>query len=413
MKRPLFSVLICTVGKTDLTKAAIQSVIDQSFQDFEVIVTDTSGTRMISDIVDSFKDERVHFYEVPELDPSVGFDYAYNKSTGQYVLWYDDDNCLVPWAMQNFSEIIEKYHPDIVSGNHVYYFGPGNRHNPKLTNHLVALLPYSFSLKSYNPKDVLRALYNFKGEAMSVARWHSAALFASREVCEKTKARAGCVQIPHLISNHSLHPMLFAYAKTAIYDDRPLSVVGKFSSSMTQQWSNVFASAWRKNILPYKFTGVTARTAGNTISECYLRAQNLLPEQLKEFPLNFERFYGRYLGELRLIELPFLKHMHYWKEFWRAVERLPKKPRLKLRIKIIRATIFSLVTHGLRLVGLFDLIRKTVRGSVVRENPNRRSAALEPYGVTGINECAGKLDVVMQKEFGINIRQERPALSVA
>lgn len=394
MKRPLFSILTCTVGKPDLIKESIRSILNQTVSDWEIIVTDTSGMDAIKNIVHEFNDSRVKFYPTPENDPSLGWDFAHSKSNGQYVLWYDDDNCLIPQALARFKKIIEEDGPDIVSGNHAYFLGPGNRHYPHHQNTLIFLPPYKLQKIYHDPKKVLHSIFNFEfGSPAMPARWHSAATFVSRDVCEKIKKHTGSVITPRLLGNFHIHPLIFAFAQKAIYDDRPLCVIGKFSTSITQQWSNVYVKQKTASVLPYRFTGVTAKTLGNTTSECYLQAKQSLPQQLGAYKLNFEKFYDRYINELILIDLPLPRHLYHWKELWQA----------KKDIRIPIGAVKSVGIHILRNLKLWNYARR-IRHKVKSKDNKRVILNLEPLGVNSISVCAEKLDEIMLQECGIDIK---------
>ena len=228
---PLFSILICTVGKAELTRGAIDSILAQSLQDFEVIVTDTSGGPEIERVVAAVNDSRVRFFGVPENDPTRSWDFAYSCSTGSFVLWYDDDNALVPTALERFAEGIDREGADIVSGNHAYYYGQGNRHYPQFENVLGLVPSFSLTRRRYDPESVLRAVYSYSfGTAAMPPRWHSAATVVSREICEAIRDETGHVVTPGFLGNFHLHPLIFAYARCPVFDDAPLAVIGKMGA---------------------------------------------------------------------------------------------------------------------------------------------------------------------------------------
>lgn len=403
MSKPLFSILICTVGKPDLTRSAIESILNQSCQDFEIIVTDTSGKDQIRKICESFKDKRVFFYPVPNNDPASSWDFAYAKSAGSFVLWYDDDNCLVPWALEKYKKIIDTDGPDVVSGNHVYYYGAGNRHESERNNALSILFPFTLKTSSYQAGDVISDFFNFSRRDNLSPRWHSAATLISRAICEKVKERTGNIMTPGFYGNYHFHPLFFAYAEKPIYDDRPLCVIGKFASSITQQWSNAFVNERRPQVRPFRLTGISARTYINTIAECYLYAQEAIPERLGKYKVNLERLYRTHLGELILIELPLSRHLFYWKELWLTVAGLNPKQRKSLRKKIIYGALKSFVVKIARFLRLWSLVRKTGR-HFLPKNPRRKIVDLKKYNVFSILECAVKLDKIFAAEFKLNIR---------
>lgn len=396
---PLFSVLICTVGKEELTRGAIQSILDQGFIDVEIIVTDTSGTNIIRRLVESLDDNRVRFFEVPNLDPTIGWEFAYTKSAGQYVLWYDDDNRLIPQSLQRYEQIIKQEEADIVSANHVYYFGEGNRHNPEQSNALVFLLPFSNEIKIYDKNNLLKAVYDFSmGTPRMPARWHSAATFVSRAICEKARAEIGYIIATHMYGNFTFHPVIFTYAHKAVYYNIPLCVIGKFSSSITQQWSNAFVNQKRSTALPYQFTKVSERTLSNTTAECYLRVRHDLKAH-EQYPFNWEKFYRRYISELLLLNIQSRRHLKAWREVWIAVSDLKTPTRRQLRGQILRQSFLSICLDILRYARLFEITRKLMRKKS-EQNINRKTIPLSPYGIYSIETCAQRLKEILEKETG-------------
>lgn len=403
LKKPFFSILICTVGKEELTKGAISSILGQSNQNFEIIVTDTSGTKCIRQVVESFDDPRIRYFDVPDLDPTIAWDFAYTCSTGQYILWYDDDNRLIPSALERYAKLIKQEGADIVSGNHAYYFGEGNRHRPQDANTLNVTLPFSGKTTVYNPHTILRAIYDFSiGLPNMPARWHSAATFVARDICERAKKEIGYVIAPHMYGNFSFHPVIFSYAHTPVYDDRPLCIVGKFGSSITQQWSNSFVKASRGTAFPYRFTGVSQRTLGNTTAECYLQVRHDLPTHEK-YPFNWEKFYRRYSGELlTLTTIPLNKHIAAWYELWRRVAYMEKKRRRSLRKLIAKQALQSIVLRLLRQLQIWEYMRARILAKVVREKRSRASISLNTYTIYTIDACAQNMQRILKDALSLD-----------
>ena len=404
---PLFSILICTVGKAELTRGAIGSILAQSLQDFEVIVTDTSGGPEIERVVAAINDLRVRFFRVPENDPTRSWDFAYSCSSGSFVLWYDDDNALVPTALERFAQGINQEGADIISGNHTYYYGQGNRHYPQFENVLGLVPSFSLTRRRYDPESVLRAVYGYSfGTAAMPPRWHSAATFVSREICDAIRDGTGHVVTPGFLGNFHLHPLIFAYATCPVFDDTPLAVIGKMGNSQTQQWSNVFIGEKRDFALPYRHTGVTARNLANTTAECYLAVQKLLPQRLGGFALNWEAFLRRYLGELRSASLPLAQHLYHWRELNNALVALPRDRQLAFRASLVEGLLASLAKHGLTALHVWPWVRQTVyriRGT----SGSRKFVELSRYGVSDVAGCAKVLHDVLEQEFGIPLNGAR------
>lgn len=397
MSTPLFSVLICTVGKEALTRGAIASILDQGVPDVEVIVTDTSGTDAIRDVCASFNDPRISFFEVPNLDPTLAWEFAYEQSTGRYVLWYDDDNRLIPGALHTYAALIAQEDADIVSANHAYYYGEGNRHQPELSNALSVLLPYSGNARAYASDALLKVVYDLSmGLPPNPARWHSAATFVSRAICEQAREEIGYVIAPHMYGNFTFHPVIFNYARKPLYYDAPLCIIGKFSSSITQQWSNAFVKQVRSSALPYRFSGVSERTLGNTTIECYLKVRHDLPAH-ERYPFNWERFYRRYLNELLFLNVPLGRHLRAWHEAWRALGSLKPASRRALRRQLLKQFAQSIGLRTFRVLGIWEHLRLVFKKRLP-SNKNRVALPLAPYGIRSIDECAKRLTEILAQE---------------
>tara|TARA_Y100000031_G_scaffold102701_1_gene112577 strand:+ start:672 stop:866 length:195 start_codon:yes stop_codon:yes gene_type:complete len=58
---PRVSVIIPTYNRAKLLKKAVESVLDQTFQDFEVIIVDDGSTDNTKNIVDSFNSNKIKY----------------------------------------------------------------------------------------------------------------------------------------------------------------------------------------------------------------------------------------------------------------------------------------------------------------------------------------------------------------
>jgi len=92
-EQPFFSVVIPTCNRADMLRQAIQSVLEQTFSNWEMIVVDDHSTDNTSQIVASFNDPRI-FYLVN--DRGRGGAGARNTgiahTRGQWVAFLDDDD---------------------------------------------------------------------------------------------------------------------------------------------------------------------------------------------------------------------------------------------------------------------------------------------------------------------------------
>lgn len=96
MTDPLVSVLIPAYNAEGRVSEAILSVLQQSFEDYEVIVLDDASDDNTYDVVSSFDDRRV---TVVQNEENLGISRSRNKlisyASGDYVAWLDSDDRMV------------------------------------------------------------------------------------------------------------------------------------------------------------------------------------------------------------------------------------------------------------------------------------------------------------------------------
>ena len=94
----LFSVVIPLYNKRDYIKETIESVLLQTYTDFEIIAVNDSSTDDSLAIVQSFNDSRIRIYTKPNGGVSDTRNYGLKKALGEYICFLaiamDDSFCL-------------------------------------------------------------------------------------------------------------------------------------------------------------------------------------------------------------------------------------------------------------------------------------------------------------------------------
>lgn len=89
----LISIQICTYNRASLIKEAIQSVLDQTYQDFEIIIIDDASTDNTREIVETFQDRRIKYFRNEiNLGVTKSRNLAIKKSLGKYIAILDSDD---------------------------------------------------------------------------------------------------------------------------------------------------------------------------------------------------------------------------------------------------------------------------------------------------------------------------------
>lgn len=90
---PVISIIIPTYNRAHQISIAIQSILNQTFADWECIVVDDGSLDDTESAIKKFKDERVQYYK---LNQNKGACFARNygilKSKGEYIAFQDSDD---------------------------------------------------------------------------------------------------------------------------------------------------------------------------------------------------------------------------------------------------------------------------------------------------------------------------------
>lgn len=95
----LISIIIPTYNRAHLIGETLDSIIDQTYTNWECIIVDDGSTDHTQLIVNEYlnKDNRFKYYKRPEKrmkGPNSCRNYGFEKSKGYYIYWFDSDDIL-------------------------------------------------------------------------------------------------------------------------------------------------------------------------------------------------------------------------------------------------------------------------------------------------------------------------------
>lgn len=119
---PTVTVLMSTYNRGAVVGAAIESILNQSFTDFEFIIIDDGSTDHTADVVRSYADQdsRIVFLQ---NETNKGLIYSLNRgldmARGTYVARMDDDDLSLPWRLSRQVAAMDA-NPDLaILGAHI------------------------------------------------------------------------------------------------------------------------------------------------------------------------------------------------------------------------------------------------------------------------------------------------------
>jgi glycosyltransferase involved in cell wall biosynthesis len=111
--QPRISVIIKSYNHAAYVRQAIQSILDQSCQDFEIVVTDDGSNDATPDIVRQFSDPRIHL-EVFRKNRgiSAAMNATIGRARGEFIAILNSDDFALPGRLERQLRFLE-LHPEV------------------------------------------------------------------------------------------------------------------------------------------------------------------------------------------------------------------------------------------------------------------------------------------------------------
>jgi len=104
---PKISIIIPTYNRAHLLPDAVNSVLNQTYQNFEIIIVDDCSTDNTKEVVGKFGDKRIKYIRHSKnKGVSAAFNTGIKNSTGEYLTIVTDDNMLFS---QSLEKIVNKF----------------------------------------------------------------------------------------------------------------------------------------------------------------------------------------------------------------------------------------------------------------------------------------------------------------
>ena len=105
---PKVNVVIPVYNRIDLLPECIQSVLNQSFRDFDVTVVDDGSEENIYEVVSAFP---VTYFRQENQGPGAAYNKGAELTSGEYIVFLDSDDALLENALEIGVKTLDKY-PD-------------------------------------------------------------------------------------------------------------------------------------------------------------------------------------------------------------------------------------------------------------------------------------------------------------
>lgn len=105
-----FSVIIPTYNRAHLLTETIDTVLQQTYPHFEVIVVDDGSTDDTKEVIESRygNDARVRYFYKQNEERGAARNFGLRQATGDYAVFFDSDDWMKPHYLDSLKSIIEK-----------------------------------------------------------------------------------------------------------------------------------------------------------------------------------------------------------------------------------------------------------------------------------------------------------------
>ena len=105
------TVIIPTYNRPHLIGRAVKSVLNQTYQNFEIVIIDSSPDRKTEEVVKAFSDKKIrYFHNMEKTGPSAarnqGIKFA--DPSSQYIAFLDDDDEYLPQFLEKTVDFLDK-----------------------------------------------------------------------------------------------------------------------------------------------------------------------------------------------------------------------------------------------------------------------------------------------------------------
>jgi glycosyltransferase involved in cell wall biosynthesis len=104
----MISIIIPTYNRVNETECAVKSVLNQTYQDFEILVADDGSTDTTSEVFSYYPDPRVKYIRVDHSGlPAVPRNAALKQARGEWVAFLDSDDEWLPNKLESQLKILD------------------------------------------------------------------------------------------------------------------------------------------------------------------------------------------------------------------------------------------------------------------------------------------------------------------
>lgn len=347
---PFFSVVIPTKNRSYRVGYAIQSVLNQTFPDFEVIVIDNDDTSATRTVVEAFNDKRIRYVRTGNLSMPANWDAGREQAQGEYLKFLPDRQLLKRDALEKIYNIVEKdkhpvlaWHTDAIDDS-----------DPETVFFKINHKNLSGQLQIFDAKVLLERFLN--ESRFQIWNYLPRGI---NSVCHKSLIQnivngpAGKLCLP-ATPDFTMAYLQLGYADSVVYLDEALmiSCQGDSTGREFRLKRGASQAAFTRDIGEerlYDKVPVKSRTTQNILYNDYMTVRELIPDKLDDYPLPLVNYFVLTYADIRFYEVVGVKTHDDLAQWEQALKQQPEAIQNAVKRRINPYQLRYLATLGNRI----------------------------------------------------------------
>jgi len=114
-KNPFLSLVIPTKNRSDLVEEVVAKLVDQAFDDFEIIIADNSDQAKQSSSLRNFDDPRIKYLRTGSFSMPENWEFSINQANGEYVTIVNDKTLYRKPALSVIAKTLADHKPQFLT----------------------------------------------------------------------------------------------------------------------------------------------------------------------------------------------------------------------------------------------------------------------------------------------------------
>ena len=252
MDKPFFSIFIPTSTRPEYVQDCIASVLKQTFQSFEILISDNGTTKLCKEVVERFHDERI-IYKRPSfpLGPCDNHDLAQYGFRGDYFILLGDKHRLTHTALEKVYEATQEYNNHIISFAGEVFTALEGTNSTELSKGFISRKNYTHTIKIIDTWDLIEEKMKFEDPFGFEKGLIYGNAFYSRELAEKIiKTNGNGRLFDGAIADRYTSFVAMGLEKSICFIDEPLSYYirnGIHTSDLGKNSISALENVWKNS----------------------------------------------------------------------------------------------------------------------------------------------------------------------